>query len=529
MSNELKRHKKSDTVKYVIIIVCCILAAAFILSALLSLSSLFELDLNNYTVSADTYANLKRFSYWQDKDGKEVSDENPYVYKSEKEFELTAVYEDFIDFDIVLSSNSAEEGYAATYYDDESYTVCDCFWFNTARLTVPIKYGMTIEFVTDKSAKQIIFGLSEKERAFSMNAYAWNPAFPYLFIPEYNYYSGFDTTVKESLGYLGINNSAAVGDKYFFENLSTDFVYNVADTKVRLVLDDTLLLYINDELVTADNMVAYDIDPDKDYYFTFAASESNMRLTDFDYDDYVYNRGNLTANDIATNAVEKSYYAEKKITFLGDSITYGVGVTDVSKRYSTLVAAELNATENNMGISSTVYCTGHSSRSSRILDVVNIPLDSDVVIIYLGINDWDNAIKDTFAELGNINNSSTSTIYGATMQMYKTLVDRFRCLDTDLYVCTPAITSWNNSVSEIRDWDQTKKNACGYTLSELSAAIEDAATHFGIPTIDLNGECRLLESDFSDGIHPNDSGAEKIAEKVVTDLLENPNLIFKKY
>ena len=198
MSNELKRHKKSDTVKYVIIIVCCILAVALISSVLISVSSALLPHVNTYTVSADTYANLKRFSYWQDEDGKEVSDENPYVYESEKELDLTAVYEDFIDFDIVLS-NPAEEGYAATYYDEESYTVRDCFWFNTARLTVPLKYGMTIEFVTDKAATQILFGLSEKERAFSMNAYAWNPAFPYLFIPEYNYYSGFDTTVKESL------------------------------------------------------------------------------------------------------------------------------------------------------------------------------------------------------------------------------------------------------------------------------------------------------------------------------------------
>ena len=527
MSNELKRHKKSDTVKYVIIIVCCILAVALISSVLISVSSALLPHVNTYTVSADTYANLKRFSYWQDEDGKEVSDENPYVYESEKELDLTAVYEDFIDFDIVLS-NPAEEGYAATYYDEESYTVRDCFWFNTARLTVPLKYGMTIEFVTDKAATQILFGLSEKERAFSMNAYAWNPAFPYLFIPEYNYYSGFDTTVKESLGYLGINNSGATGDKTFFENLSTDFVYNVADTKVRLVLDDTLLLYINDELVTADNMIAYDIDPDKDYYFTFAATESNMQLTDFGYDDYVYNRGKLNDENIVNSPVDKSYYAGQNLTLFGDSITYGVGASSNTTRYSTVLASDLGMTEHNFGISSTVYCTGHPSRTSRLNDVNDLPLNSDVIIVLLGVNDFDNCIKGQFAELGELGDDDTSTIYGAAKAMYSALIKRFRCTGAEIYVCTPVITSWNNSVSAVRDWSQDKKNACGYTLPQMCSVIKETATYYGLVTLNLNA-LSLDETDFADGIHPNDSGAAKMAKALEDSLLKHPQFAFKNY
>ena len=86
---------------------------------------------------------------------------------------------------------------------------------------------------------------------------------------------------------------------------------------------------------------------------------------------------------------------------------------------------------------------------------------------------------------------------------------------------TPVITSWNNSVSGTRDWDQSKVNTCGYTLRELCDAIIEVATYYGIVTLDLNTLCEMTPSDYSDGIHPNDSGAKKMAAAIEEFLLAN--------
>ena len=54
-----------------------------------------QTELNDYTVTAEVYKNLQKFSYWEDENGNKVSSENPYTYKSTAEKKLTAVYEDF--------------------------------------------------------------------------------------------------------------------------------------------------------------------------------------------------------------------------------------------------------------------------------------------------------------------------------------------------------------------------------------------------------------------------------------------------
>ena len=180
-------------------------------------------------------------------------------------------------------------------------------------------------------------------------------------------------------------------------------------------------------------------------------------------------------------------------------------------------------TEINMGISSTVMCTG-GHRTSRLGDIEKISLESDYVGILLGINDFDqcrNNASASYYSLGEFGSTDTSTVYGALNKMCADLVSRFGSTDTKVFLMTPVITSWNNSVSGTRDWDQGKVNACGYTLRELCDAIIEVATYYGIVTLDLNTLCEMSASDFSDGIHPNDSGAKKMADVIEEFLLAN--------
>lgn len=481
-----------------------------------------EPTIKSYTAEADDYSNLKKFAYWSE-NGEKVSEVNPYTYEAEAERQLTAVYEEFMDVDVALG-NSGEEGYEETVYSAADYTLNSCWWMNTARVNEPLKYGMTIEFTVQECVEQILFGVSEREVAYNLAGNAWNVNFPNLFVPTYNYYAGMELeTIREDFGYLSISNAGAVGGKEYFTNCSKNIPYSTGSAnpvKIRIVLDDTLLLYINDELVTADEFANYNIDRDTEYFFTFAASNTSMTITDFGYDHYISERGKLTNSDLVSDELSVSDFNGKKMTFLGDSITYGVGASDTSPRYSTVLSNSLGMTEVNMGVSGTVYCTG-GTRTSRINDVQNIPIDSDYIFVLLGINDFDNAISGQCAEMGESDSTDTSTIYGALNVMYRSIVDRFRCTDTVIYIGTPVITSWNNSVTADRDWDQSKVNACGYSLPEMCESIEKTAQYYGLVCIDLNEKTVLGESDFADGIHPNDVGAAKIADTLKTEMLKN--------
>ena len=227
--------------------------------------------------------------------------------------------------------------------------------------------------------------------------------------------------------------------------------------------------------------------------------------------------------NIVSDPLTKQDFSGKTITFLGDSITQGVGVSSSAYRYSSLLAASLGMKEINMGISGTVMCTG-GHRDSRLDDIQNISLDSDYVGILLGVNDFDQCVNNgttKYYALGEFGSTDTSTVYGALDKMCSDLVARFGNTSTKVFLMTPVVTSWNSSVSSTKDWDQSKVNACGYTLRELCDAIVEVATYYGIVTLDLNSLCEMSETDFADGIHPNTNGTAKMAAIIEEFLLAN--------
>jgi lysophospholipase L1-like esterase len=262
------------------------------------------------------------------------------------------------------------------------------------------------------------------------------------------------------------------------------------------------------------------IEDNETYNLAFSGGLASFTITDFGYDEYVSNRGKFTTP--TSNPISKENLSGKKITFLGDSITAGVGASSTANRYSTVLSNSLGMTENNMGISGTVLATG-GHRTSRINHISSIPLDSDYVGVLLGINDFDQCKNDGTSKyycLGDFNSRDTSTIYGALHVYCQELIKRFREQDTKIFFMTPVITSWNNSVGG-RDWDQSKKNACGYSLPELVNAIKEVTSYYGIVTLDLNQLSGVTSSDFSDGIHPNDSGMKKMADTIEEFLIKN--------
>lgn len=217
---------------------------------------------------------------------------------------------------------------------------------------------------------------------------------------------------------------------------------------------------------------------------------------------------------MVSNPIEEEEFVGKKITFLGDSITQGVGsnFTSSSQRYSSVLCSELSAVESNMGISGTVLCTGHESRASRLADVDKIALDSDYVFVMLGTNDFDNA-KTGFAELGEKGSTDTSTVYGAMKALCQKLVNRFGETHTKIYLVTPIPVQ--NSLNS------TLKNSNGWSLRDWSQILMETAKEYGLNYIDLNVECEFESSDMANTLHPNTSGTAKIVAVLKAHLLAN--------
>ena len=237
-------------------------------------------------------------------------------------------------------------------------------------------------------------------------------------------------------------------------------------------------------------------------------------------------------------------YAGKTLVCIGDSITYGVGAN--GNPYHKILGEDLGMNVTNLGASGWVMCTGgHRNCRINVLTEENCK-GKDVVTIFLGINDWANAVKDgyfggkltyepgkSYYALGELGSDDTSTIYGAMKMWCEKIVELRQlegCKNTEFYFITPVITSWNNSVTGAKNWDQSKTNIHGYTLRDLCNAIIEVCGQYDVPVIDLNlvsgmyynsPEDNNVAVFGGDGVHPGEVGHQMMAETIKDALLQN--------
>ena len=230
--------------------------------------------------------------------------------------------------------------------------------------------------------------------------------------------------------------------------------------------------------------------------------------------------------------LDKNAYEGKTIACIGDSITSGVGVTKGENDYVTLLAEHLGMEYIRLGVSGTTLCTD-GSRTCNISRLTENYLNgADIVTIAMGINDFC-AAGEGYYELGTIDSTDTSTIYGA-VKMWCDRIEELRktdsLSDTQFYFVTPVICSWNNSVTSSKNWDQSKANIHGYTLRDLCNAIIETAALYEVAVIDLNllsGMYYVNVADNNttvfggDGVHPGVTGHAMMASAIANALLQN--------
>lgn len=200
----------------------------------------------------------------------------------------------------------------------------------------------------------------------------------------------------------------------------------------------------------------------------------------------------------------------KIINVLGDSITKGVGVSAPENTYQNVMGRMVGAAEvRNFGVNGTRFARQYGAVdkypwpfTERFKDM---PDDADLVIVFGGTNDFGHGD----APFGAFGDRTNDTFMGACHYLFSELVKKYPT--ARIVVLTPLQTSY----------DQNPSANTGKPLIDYVDAIIEVAAYYSLPVLDLYrtaGICPRIPEQLAlfmpDGLHPNDAGAYRIAERL---------------
>lgn len=210
----------------------------------------------------------------------------------------------------------------------------------------------------------------------------------------------------------------------------------------------------------------------------------------------------------------------KKINFLGDSITEGVGCSDpANKVYHQLLKKSAGLAEaRNYGVSGTRLATqtneypDHPEWGETFLErAKKMDKDADIVVVFGGTNDFGHGD----APIGTSSDRTPNTFYGACHALYSYLVTEFPA--AQIVIMTPLHRLFEDNTN-----GDGHQKAYNYgNLHDYVNIIREVAEYYSLPVLDLYKEGGIqpnvpkqCEMFTVDGLHPNDAGYERIARKL---------------
>lgn len=209
----------------------------------------------------------------------------------------------------------------------------------------------------------------------------------------------------------------------------------------------------------------------------------------------------------------------KKIAFLGDSITEGVGATSEDKIYHQVLKSIAGLDEAvNYGISGTRIANQKFPSESPETDyyfasrVDGMRDDVDAVVVFGGTNDYGHGD----APFGTFADNDVDTFYGACHVLMQKLINKYP--DKPIVFMTP--------LHRINEMDSMANGIPkNLTLSDYVYALREVAEYYSVPVLDLYASGGMQPNVevqnkhyFADGLHPNDNGHAQIANKLKTFL-----------
>ena len=209
---------------------------------------------------------------------------------------------------------------------------------------------------------------------------------------------------------------------------------------------------------------------------------------------------------------------DKKINFLGDSITEGVGTSCQEKTYhgrlkeSVGLAQARNYGKSGTKIARLPVITEDPFDKDFNLRAPDMDDDADIVVVFGGTNDYGHGR----IPLGTFDNQNIETFYGAMHNLCQLLIKKY--LGKTIVFMTPI----HRMEEKAFDWsDKTADLVC------YVRAIREVCEHYSIPVLDMYKESGMhgnmqiwCDKYMPDGLHPNDLGHEIMAHKL-QKFLEN--------
>ncbi len=212
-----------------------------------------------------------------------------------------------------------------------------------------------------------------------------------------------------------------------------------------------------------------------------------------------------------------------KVNFLGDSITEGVGVTDIENcRYDNRLVemCKLSAV-NNYGIGGTRLAHQiHASEKPRhdlcfCGRAYNMDMTADMVVVYGGVNDY----LHGDAPFGQIGDTTPATFCGGVYYLMNYLRETYG--GKPVVFMTPARCFYRGDVDDLAPSAHERKRVEGKPLRVYVDVIIQTAKQFDIPVLDLYENLEIDPHDPEvcnaytvDGLHFNDAGHAIIAERL---------------
>ncbi len=207
----------------------------------------------------------------------------------------------------------------------------------------------------------------------------------------------------------------------------------------------------------------------------------------------------------------------KKIAFLGDSITEGVGTSSPEFVFWNVLQKRTGALCYGYGIGGTRIAPQRVPSpnpkhdlyfGSRVEEMIP---DADIVVVFGGTNDFGHGD----AALGRLGDRTEDTFYGALHVLLQKLINRYPA--GRIIVMTPL-----HRLSESNyDYNEFGVRLAA-DLEGYVDAIRSTAACYGIPVLDLFRTSGIQpkipaqrERFMPDGLHPSDAGNERIAERLM--------------
>ncbi|MDD7254466.1 SGNH/GDSL hydrolase family protein [Bullifex porci] len=211
----------------------------------------------------------------------------------------------------------------------------------------------------------------------------------------------------------------------------------------------------------------------------------------------------------------------KIVSFLGDSITEGVGVSNIELyRFDNLIKQRCGCKRvNNYGISGTriAHKTQPTEKARHDMNFCgrcfDMDKESDVIIVFGGVNDY----LHGDAPLGKLGDKGRDTFCGSVDYLTRTIREEYP--NATLVFFTPAHCYCDDGYSQIKPEGLIREE---HLLSKFREAIIKIAPNNGFYVFDMAKELEIdpklpedKEKYTVDGLHFNDVGNSVIADVMI--------------